>query len=167
MLAFTVVLWNDIDPNLCFQLHRECLHDDNFGVGEPLTEKAFNKGLVARGSHYLVYGSTNNNNPDGKFSHMYNTKKMQCKFTKLFLLGGGDILLFLKLHMRQNTILIYHSSSGRSVAAQERILAQNKILSAWTFLSSTQGLSFSEYQAKYKMEVSILTQSYWSLDLTL
>lgn len=69
-MALTVKLYNYIDLNVWLQLHRECLHDDSFGVGEALMEQAFNKGLVARGSHYLVYGSTNNNNPDGKLSHI-------------------------------------------------------------------------------------------------
>lgn len=100
------------DGEIELMLHRECLHDDSFGVGEALVEKAFNTGLVARGSHYLVYGSTSNSNPD-----------------------------------------------GRSVAAQERILAQNKLLSAWTFLSSTQGLSFSDYKANYKMEYAGLQKA--------
>ncbi|XP_071052267.1 lysosomal alpha-mannosidase [Onthophagus taurus] len=37
-------------------LHRSCKHDDAFGVGEELMEQAFGKGLVARGTHYLVLG---------------------------------------------------------------------------------------------------------------
>lgn len=32
------------------------LHDDGFGVGEALNEKAFGKGLIARGSTNLVFG---------------------------------------------------------------------------------------------------------------
>ena len=30
---------------------RRLLHDDAFGVGEPLNEEAFGKGLVVRGTH--------------------------------------------------------------------------------------------------------------------
>lgn len=40
----------------CFQVHRRLLHDDAFGVGEALNEIAFGKGLIARGSSYLVFG---------------------------------------------------------------------------------------------------------------
>ncbi|KAJ8919646.1 hypothetical protein NQ315_006173, partial [Exocentrus adspersus] len=100
------------DGEIELMLHRACLHDDAFGVGEALIEEAFNSGLVARGSHYLVFGSTSTDNPDGK-----------------------------------------------SVAAQERILAQNKLLDTWTFLSSTKGLSFADYKAKYKTQFSGLKQA--------
>lgn len=39
------------------QVHRRLLHDDAFGVGEALNETAYGKGLIARGKHYLVFGS--------------------------------------------------------------------------------------------------------------
>lgn len=32
-------------------------NDDYYGVDEPLDEKAFGVGLVARGQHYLTFGS--------------------------------------------------------------------------------------------------------------
>ena len=35
-------------------VHRRLLHDDSFGVDEPLDETAFNRGLVIRGTHYLI-----------------------------------------------------------------------------------------------------------------
>lgn len=38
-------------------MHRRLLRDDGFGVGEPLIEMAFGKGLIARGSTYFVFGS--------------------------------------------------------------------------------------------------------------
>lgn len=38
-------------------MHRRLLRDDGFGVGEPLNEMAFGKGLIARGTTYFVFGS--------------------------------------------------------------------------------------------------------------
>ena len=35
-------------------VHRRLLHDDSFGVDEPLDETAFGQGLVVRGTHYLI-----------------------------------------------------------------------------------------------------------------
>ena len=36
-------------------LHRRLLVDDHWGVGEALNETAFDKGLVARGKHYILF----------------------------------------------------------------------------------------------------------------
>uniref|UniRef100_A0A1Q3FMY3 Alpha-mannosidase n=2 Tax=Culex tarsalis TaxID=7177 RepID=A0A1Q3FMY3_CULTA len=44
-------------------VHRRLLHDDAFGVEEALDERAFGKGLVARGKHYVVFGSKKTSNP--------------------------------------------------------------------------------------------------------
>ncbi|XP_017796881.1 PREDICTED: lysosomal alpha-mannosidase-like [Habropoda laboriosa] len=41
-------------------LHRRLLKDDAFGVGEALNETAFGEGLVVRGTHYIIGGSTKN-----------------------------------------------------------------------------------------------------------
>lgn len=38
-------------------LHRKCLRDDAFGVGESLQEIEFEQGLVVRGQLYLTLGS--------------------------------------------------------------------------------------------------------------
>ncbi|XP_033326410.2 lysosomal alpha-mannosidase II isoform X1 [Megalopta genalis] len=46
------------DGEIELMVHRRLLHDDAFGVGEALDETAFGHGLVARGSHYLLGGST-------------------------------------------------------------------------------------------------------------
>ena len=35
-------------------VHRQCLKDDGFGVGEALMEQAFGVGLVARGQHFVL-----------------------------------------------------------------------------------------------------------------
>lgn len=77
------------DGQVELMVHRKCIHDDAFGVGEALEEIAFGKSLVARGKHYLILGSKQN--------------------------GSTDI----------------------STAAQERVLAQKKILEPWIFFSST------------------------------
>ena len=34
-------------------LHRRLLHDDGFGVEEALNENAYDKGVVARGKHWI------------------------------------------------------------------------------------------------------------------
>lgn len=45
------------DGEIEVMVHRNCLHDDAFGVTEALNETAFGKGLVVRGSHYLTVGN--------------------------------------------------------------------------------------------------------------
>lgn len=45
------------------QVHRRLLHDDAFGVGEALNETAYGKGLVARGKHFLIFGSKTDQHP--------------------------------------------------------------------------------------------------------
>lgn len=44
---------------------------------------------------------------------------------------------------------------GKSVAAQERHIAQEKLLQAWTFFAPANKLSFEEYQQKFKLQVCI------------
>jgi lysosomal alpha-mannosidase len=41
-------------------VHRRCLYDDAFGVGEALNETAFGDGLVVRGTHFLIIGDKTN-----------------------------------------------------------------------------------------------------------
>lgn len=55
------------DGSIELMVHRRLLHDDAFGVGEALNETAYGKGLIARGTHYLVF-NTKKSNGD-KFSH--------------------------------------------------------------------------------------------------
>ncbi|CAH1119882.1 unnamed protein product [Phaedon cochleariae] len=100
------------DGEIELMLHRNCMHDDSFGVGEALNETAFGQRLVVRGSHYVILGKTTENNPDGK-----------------------------------------------TTSAQARDLAQRKLLSAWTFLSPTKGLSYQKYKAKYVMQYNGLTRN--------
>ncbi|XP_035912890.1 lysosomal alpha-mannosidase-like [Anopheles stephensi] len=47
-----------VDGQLELMVHRRLLRDDRFGVGEALNETQFNTGLIARGKHYLVFGSS-------------------------------------------------------------------------------------------------------------
>ena len=42
------------DGSVELMLHRRLLDDDAFGVGEPLNETAFGKGLVVRGKHHFL-----------------------------------------------------------------------------------------------------------------
>ncbi|CAH0546840.1 unnamed protein product [Brassicogethes aeneus] len=49
------------DGQIELMIHRNCMHDDAFGVGEPLIEEAFDRGLVARGTHWLVFGNITSN----------------------------------------------------------------------------------------------------------
>ncbi|XP_043260159.1 lysosomal alpha-mannosidase isoform X2 [Colletes gigas] len=48
------------DGEIELMLHRRLLKDDAFGVGEALNETAYGEGLVVRGSHYVLGGSTTN-----------------------------------------------------------------------------------------------------------
>ncbi|XP_073978683.1 lysosomal alpha-mannosidase-like isoform X2 [Rhodnius prolixus] len=84
------------DGEIELMLHRRLMHDDAFGVGEALDEIAFEKPLVAIGSHYV----------------------------------------------------------SLSRDANARMLVQEKVLDSWTFISSTQGLSFEKWKKEYKMEFS-------------
>ncbi len=43
------------DGQLEIMVHRRLLYDDAFGVGEPLNEMAYGRGLVVRGTHYLIF----------------------------------------------------------------------------------------------------------------
>ncbi|CAH1141510.1 unnamed protein product [Phyllotreta striolata] len=100
------------DGEIELMLHRRCIHDDGFGVGEALNETAFDKGLVVRGSHYVVVGQTNNKNPGGK-----------------------------------------------TVAAQERDIIQQKLLSSWIFLSDINDYTEEQYRARFKMDHSGLVRN--------
>ncbi|KAF5294473.1 hypothetical protein FQR65_LT01599 [Abscondita terminalis] len=54
----------------------------------------------------------------------------------------------------------YVNNNGiKSLAAQERDLAQKKLLQAWTFLSPTNGLNYDQYKAKYTMKYSGLKKA--------
>ncbi|XP_018323357.1 lysosomal alpha-mannosidase-like [Agrilus planipennis] len=99
------------DGEIELMVHRDCIHDDAFGVNEALQEKAYGKGLVVRGSHYLMSG------------------------------------LFSK------------STESESLASQQKDVAQRKLLSAWTFLAPTNGLSFQQYKAKHLLVYNGLTRA--------
>lgn len=42
---------------------------------------------------------------------------------------------------------------GKTVAAQERDIAQRKLLAAWTFITETNTPDFNTYKASYNMRV--------------
>ena len=56
--VFCIVRFRDGDMEL--MLHRRLLVDDHWGVGEALNEMAYEKGLVARGKHYLLFDFDSN-----------------------------------------------------------------------------------------------------------
>jgi len=43
------------DGQLELMIHRRLLHDDDFGVQEPLNEVAYGVGLAVRGTHFLLF----------------------------------------------------------------------------------------------------------------
>jgi len=45
------------DGKLEIMLHRRLLFDDGRGVGEPLNEMAFGRGLIIKASHYVIIGT--------------------------------------------------------------------------------------------------------------
>lgn len=45
------------DGHLELMVHRRLLHDDGYGVDEALNETAYGRGLVVRGTHYLILTS--------------------------------------------------------------------------------------------------------------
>ncbi|XP_049286781.1 lysosomal alpha-mannosidase-like isoform X4 [Anopheles funestus] len=47
-----------VDGQLELMVHRRLLRDDAFGVGEALNETQYGTGLVARGKHWLFFGSS-------------------------------------------------------------------------------------------------------------
>uniref|UniRef100_A0A182T033 Glycosyl hydrolases family 38 C-terminal beta sandwich domain-containing protein n=1 Tax=Anopheles maculatus TaxID=74869 RepID=A0A182T033_9DIPT len=47
-----------VDGQLELMVHRRLLRDDAFGVEEALNETQYGAGLVARGKHWLVFGSS-------------------------------------------------------------------------------------------------------------
>ncbi|XP_055550779.1 lysosomal alpha-mannosidase-like [Wyeomyia smithii] len=54
------------DGVLELMVHRRLLMDDAFGVGEALNETAYDTGLIARGKHYLMFGSKATQSPTMK-----------------------------------------------------------------------------------------------------
>ncbi|KAI4469631.1 alpha-mannosidase [Holotrichia oblita] len=87
------------------QVHRRLLQDDAFGVGEALNERQYNIGLIARGQHYVTFGSSS-------------------------------------------------ISFGKTSAAIQRDIAQQKLLAPLTFVSST-----NEFWIYLKKEFAGLTRN--------
>lgn len=64
-------------------VHRRLLHDDAFGVGEPLNETQYGKGLVARGKHYILHSSFGSEECD--FGCMHRTLGEELLLPPLYL----------------------------------------------------------------------------------
>lgn len=103
---------------------RNCITDDQLGVGEALIEIAYNRPIVARGSHYLTLGLIEKTSDSGLLGY--------CNFLSLFL----------------NFLII--ETTG--VAIQHDI-ATRKLLDSWIFLSVPEEASFEEYKAAHLMQV--------------
>ncbi|XP_050429142.1 lysosomal alpha-mannosidase-like isoform X2 [Adelges cooleyi] len=63
-------------------VHRRMFYDDAFGVEEPLNEHAFGTGLVARGQHYIAYGSVDEQNAVQRLLAQKKLIRPQYFFTK-------------------------------------------------------------------------------------
>lgn len=57
------------DGDMELMVHRRLLKDDAKGVSEPLNEQEFNQGVVVRGQHYLVLGSSASGISNGTQTH--------------------------------------------------------------------------------------------------
>ncbi|EDV31827.1 uncharacterized protein Dana_GF14353 [Drosophila ananassae] len=75
------------DGQLEMILHRRLLFNDGGGVGEPLNEEQFGKGLIARGKLYLVLNSDEN---EGSKSERVMEKELSLPFWKFFSSSGKD-----------------------------------------------------------------------------
>lgn len=75
------------DGQLEMILHRRLLFNDGGGVGEPLNEEQFGKGLIARGKLYLVLNSVEN---EGSKSERVMEKELSLPFWKFFSSAGKD-----------------------------------------------------------------------------
>ncbi|XP_077290663.1 lysosomal alpha-mannosidase-like [Arctopsyche grandis] len=64
------------DGQLELMVHRRLLKDDGFGVGEALDESENGIGLVARGTHYLVIGNSDQETPPLIYSRQLALKKL-------------------------------------------------------------------------------------------
>lgn len=75
------------DGQLEMILHRRLLFNDGGGVGEPLNEEQFGKGLIARGKLYLVLNSVEN---AGSKSERVMEKELSLPFWKFFSSADQD-----------------------------------------------------------------------------
>ncbi len=102
-------------------VHRRCLYDDAFGVGEALNETAYGDGLVVRGTHFLILGDkTNSMKMARSLSHeLY--KQPQISFIPTSLSFSEWSALYKtqvesKIPLFKKKLLIYLESSFRLLA---------------------------------------------------
>jgi lysosomal alpha-mannosidase len=77
------------DGQLELMVHRRLLFDDDFGVGEPLNEMAYLKGLVARGKHYVI-ADNNQEEHAARFRRWGNVLLLLLKKMVTYSIGGGS-----------------------------------------------------------------------------
>ncbi|KAH8324895.1 hypothetical protein KR074_011406 [Drosophila pseudoananassae] len=75
------------DGQLEMILHRRLLFNDGGGVGEPLNEEQFGKGLIARGKLYLILKSIEDGDTS---SERVMAKELSLPFWKFFSTAGKD-----------------------------------------------------------------------------
>lgn len=88
-------------------MHRRIFHDDAFGVGEALNETAFGVGLVARGQHYMTFGSVDKQISVDRLLAQRKLIKPQYFFTKKINITHEDLKKNILLQVIHNHIFIF------------------------------------------------------------
>lgn len=89
------------DGQLELMVHRRLLHDDAFGVGEAINEPGVdNRGLIIRGSHYLLVSSI-----DDSFVHRELAVRLHLPPVLYFIPWSGSIGEFIQSHRLRVSLL--------------------------------------------------------------
>lgn len=89
-------------------MHRRILYDDAFGVNEALNETAFGVGLVARGQHYLTFGSVHKQLSVERLLAQRKLIRPQYFFTKKINVNHEDLKKNTLLQVTLNNICIFN-----------------------------------------------------------